>query len=225
MISNNKVLVVAAHSDDEVLGCGGTIAKHVDNGDNVYVVFMTDGVASRPKVEISDCDERVLSSENALRVLGAKQVFYFDFPDNQMDSIPLLLIAKKIESVVEDIAPNIVYTHFSEDLNIDHQMTHKAVLTACRPQVSCSVKEIYCFEVLSSTEWNTKASNVFLPQKIVDISQQWEKKCNALECYAQEMRPSPHSRSFACVDALARLRGANYGLSYAEAFFIERIIE
>ncbi|AXH63521.1 PIG-L deacetylase family protein [Providencia huaxiensis] len=218
------VLVVAAHSDDEALGCGGTIAKHVDNGDNVYVIFMTNGVASRISTSTNDIDNRFLASEKALEVLGVKDVFRFDFPDNKMDSIPLLDIAQKIESIIAKISPTIVYTHFSGDLNIDHQVTNKAVLTACRPQAWCPVKEIYCFEVLSSTEWNSKSMSAFLPQKIVDISEQWQRKKLSLECYQEEMRSAPHSRSFESVEALALLRGATHGLHYAEAFYIERVI-
>lgn len=121
-------------------------------------------------------------------MLGVKGVFRFDFPDNKMDSIPLLDIAQKIESIIAKISPTIVYTYFSGDLNIDHQVTNKAVLTACRPQAWCSVKEIYCFEVLSSTEWNSKSISAFLPQKIVDISKQWQRKKLSLECYQEEMR-------------------------------------
>ncbi len=221
---NKTILVVAAHSDDEALGCGGTIAKHIDNGDDVYVAFMTDGVAARNLLQSNDSNERVTASERALKVLGVKQAFRFDFPDNQMDTVSLLTVAQKVESVIEGISPDIVYTHFSGDLNIDHQITNKAVLTACRPQAWCSVKEIYCFEVLSATEWGSKAVSTFLPQKIIDITSQWERKLQALECYQQEMRPAPHSRSFECVEALAILRGASCGVQFGEAFYVERIV-
>ncbi|RTZ14658.1 PIG-L family deacetylase [Vibrio aquaticus] len=223
MTTKNKVLVVAAHSDDEALGCGGTIAKHAHNGDEVFVAFMTDGVGSRePGCEESI--ERHKCSERALDVLGVKTTFRFDFPDNQMDSVPLLSISKKVESIVSEVRPTIVYTHFSGDLNVDHRVTNQAVLTACRPQIGCSVKEIYCFEVLSSTEWSTKAREVFLPQKVVDISNFWERKKRALIEYKKEMRASPHSRSFHSVEALAILRGECHGIDRAEAFYVERII-
>ncbi|WP_391088876.1 PIG-L family deacetylase [Vibrio sp. NH-UV-68] len=223
MASKNTVLVVAAHSDDEALGCGGTIAKHADNGDEVFVAFMTDGVSSR----VSDNEESIerhKCSERALEVLGVKMTFRFDFPDNQMDTIPLLSVSKKIENIVNIICPTIVYTHFSGDLNVDHRVTNQAVLTACRPQACCSVKEIYCFEVLSSTEWATKAREVFLPQKVIDISNSWEKKIKALGEYNQEIRASPHSRSIKSVEALAVLRGECHGIDKAEAFYVERII-
>ncbi len=222
MANKNTVLVVAAHSDDEALGCAGTIAKHVDNGDDVFVVFMTDGVAARGSDK--GIDMRHAASEAALSLLGVKKAFRFDFPDNQMDSVPLLSVAKQIEAVVSEVSPNIVYTHFSGDLNVDHQITHKAVMTACRPQAWCSVKEIYCFEVLSATEWNSKSAPAFLPQKIVDITKQWDRKLVALACYKEEMRAAPHSRSIESVNALACIRGACHGLTMAEAFYVERIV-
>ncbi|WP_439437659.1 PIG-L deacetylase family protein [Salinivibrio costicola] len=222
-MGNRKILVVAAHSDDEALGCGGTIAKHVDNGDDVFVAFMTNGVAARGSDDGSD--DRHVASKSALSILGVKKAFRFDFPDNQMDTIPLLSVTKEVEKVISELSPDIIYTHFSGDLNVDHQITHKAVMTACRPQPWCSVKEIYCFEVLSATEWNSKSLGTFLPQKIVDITNQWDRKTSALECYAQEMRAAPHSRSYEAVEALAVLRGQTHGVPRAESFYVERIVE
>lgn len=223
-VNKNTVLIVAAHSDDEVLGCGGTIAKHVDNGDLVFVAFMTDGVGARISCENKEINERYISSEKAIEVLGVAKSFRFDFPDNQMDSVSLLSVAQKIESVINEIKPNIIYTHFAGDLNIDHQVTHRAVMTACRPQAWCSVKEIYCFEVLSATEWNSNTMVAFIPQKIVNITEQWNRKQSALQAYEKEMRDAPHSRSFECVEALAKLRGNTHGINFAEAFYIERIL-
>lgn len=222
MASKNTILVVAAHSDDEALGCAGTIAKHVDNGDNVFVVFMTDGVAARGSSAGSN--ERYAASEAALSVLGVKKAFRFSFPDNQMDSVPLLSVVQQVETVVAEISPNIVYTHFAGDLNVDHQITHKAVMTACRPQSWCSVKEIYCFEVLSATEWSPRTSPSFIPNKVVDITAYWDQKIAALSAYKSEMRCFPHSRCLKSVEALANLRGCTHGVARAEAFYVERII-
>lgn len=218
----NNVLVVAAHADDEALGCGGTIVKHVEQGDKVSVVFLTDGVGARGNDD--SASERGYSAEKALKILGVSKTMCFDLPDNEMDSVSLLTIAKKIEGVISIEQPNIIYTHFFGDLNIDHQITNRAVLTACRPQKTCSVKEIYCFEVLSSTEWGTKAVNQFVPHKIVDITNVWDKKISALKCYEQEMRSSPHSRSYRAAEALACLRGETHGFNKAEAFYVERIL-
>lgn len=221
---SNTVLVVAAHADDEALGCGGTIAKHINNGDSVTVLFMTDGVSSRD-VESDEANIRVYASNKAMAVLGVKDIRQTCFPDNKMDSIPLLDVVKEVEVVIADIQPNVVYTHFAHDLNVDHRVTHNAVITACRPQSWSSVKKILSFEVLSSTEWNSPSHPTFRPQYIVDISKYWNVKLEALECYQKEMRSFPHSRSFECIEALATLRGATNGVKKAEAFFIERILE
>lgn len=221
---SNVILVVAAHSDDETLGCGGTIAKHIESGDKVTVMFMTDGVSSRD-INDNNANLRGLASREAMKALGVNDVRQSNFPDNKMDSVPLIDIVKDIEAVISNVAPNIVYTHFSHDLNIDHQLTHSAVMTACRPQSWSSVKQILCFEVLSSTEWNSYGKCKFNPNKFVDIEPFWLKKKNALEAYSEEMRAHPHSRSLEAVEALAVLRGSIVGLKKAESFQIERMIE
>jgi LmbE family N-acetylglucosaminyl deacetylase len=220
-----RILVVVAHADDETLGCGGTIARHVANGDEVGVVFMTDGVSSRDAGDnITACEVRSSAADLALDVLGVKDRFKFRFPDNKMDSVPLLDVVQSLESILEKYQAEVIYTHFSHDLNIDHRITNQAVLTACRPQKCCPVKEIYSFEVVSATEWNSKSSSQFMAQKIVDIEFFWDKKLAALKCYSDELRPYPHSRSLECVEAQSILRGCQYGFKKAEAFFVERII-
>ena len=219
------VLIVVAHADDEVLGCGGTIAKHVAAGDQVSVVIMTDGVLSRILSGKSDQDERENATFNAMKILGVGNFYQLMFPDNQMDSVSLQSITQALENIISDIAPAVVFTHFAHDLNIDHRLTLKAVMIACRPQITSSVKKILSFEVLSSTEWNSSSSFTFIPQYVVNISSFWEKKLAALKCYDLEMRDYPHSRSYECVEALAVLRGASNGFNKAEAFFVERILE
>lgn len=169
------VLVVAAHADDEVLGCGGTIAKHATSGDKVYVVFMTNGVGSR-NAKIDEIKHRKKASEEAAKILGVSLTKQFDFPDNKMDTVALLDVIQSIEDVISKLQPEIIYTHHIGDLNIDHQITHKAVMTACRPQPDCCVKEIYSFEVPSSTEWQTLGYSTFIPNAYIDISEQAEIK-------------------------------------------------
>lgn len=224
-LKKNKVLVVAAHADDEALGCGGTIAKHIASGDSVHIIFMTNGVSSRENSTETDQNNRNCALTQAMRELGVENWQCFDFPDNQMDSVPLLSIVKAIESVIAKYQPNIIYSHFSHDLNIDHQITHQAVMTACRPIKGSSVEEIYSFEVLSSTEWNSHQATNFKPHYIVDISQLWDKKKQALDCYQEELREFPHSRSIECIEALAVMRGATHGFAKAEAFQVERILK
>jgi len=218
------ILVIAAHSDDEVLGCAGTIAKHTESGDKVYVLFMTDGVSSRHLIN-NEVLERQNSAQKATEILGIVSIQTLNFPDNKMDSVPLLEVTQAIEKVILAIQPEIIYTHHMGDLNIDHQITHKAVMTACRPQPSFCVKEIYAFEVLSSTEWQTPGYFPFTPNVYVDISSQIGKKQKALEGYSEEMRQSPHSRSIKNVLHFNAYRGNSVGLDYAEAFILLRIIK
>lgn len=147
-----------------------------------------------------------------------------ELPDNKMDSVPLLEITQKLELVLEDIQPSVIYTHHHGDLNIDHRLTHAVVMTACRPVPDSSVCEIFGFEVLSSTEWSSQQTSPFVPNYFVDITQQLRTKLDALEAYAEEMRSSPHSRSMAHVEVLARHRGFSIGVDAAEAFEVYRII-
>jgi len=218
---SKKVLVVAAHTDDETLGCSGTIAKHIANGDSVHLLFMTDGVASRSESE--DADSRLTASQNAAKVLKVNTLTNLDFPDNKMDSIPLLDVVKEIEYKIAELQPEIIYTHHIGDLNIDHQITHKAVVTACRPQPDFCVKEIYAFEVLSSTEWQTPGVLPFSPNVFIDITDYIDIKKQVLEVYSEEMRQPPHSRSIDNTLRLNALRGNSVGVDYAEAFELIRM--
>ena len=217
-----SVLVVAAHADDEVLGCGGAIASHTFAGDRVEVVLMTDGVSSRSTHGDQDKDVRYEAALEASKILGVSNLHSFSFPDNGMDGVPLIEITRVVEEIVRSLQPSIVYTHHHNDLNIDHRQTHRAVLTACRPQPRFTVKQILGFEVLSSTEWNTAGANPFTPTVFTDISSLLDIKLEALKAYAQEMRPAPHSRSFEHVEVLAKHRGFSVGLSAAEAFEMYR---
>ena len=217
----NKVLVVAAHPDDEVLGCGATVAKHVQNGDRAKVVFLADGFGSR-----DDDGNRDNSAERASKILGCENPIFLNLPDNQLDTIPLLDIVKKIEKVIEGFQPSVIYTHHFGDLNIDHQITHKAVMTACRPQPNFCVKEIYSFETLSATHWQSPSmKNVFNPNYFVGVSDFMDKKIKALQCYDNEMREAPHARSYESVENLSKFRGSLVGVKNAEAFCVERIAE
>lgn len=212
-----KVLVVAAHPDDEALGCAGTIAKHVEAGDEVHLLFMTDGVGSRELIA-NEADLRLFAAKTAAKLLNVKSFNTLTFPDNRMDSVPLLLITKALEDKIASVKPEIIYTHHIGDLNVDHQITHKAVMTACRPQPDFCVKEIYAFEVLSSTEWQTPGVTPFIPNVFVDISDYIGVKNKILEAYSEEMRQLPHSRSIENAVSIASVRGSSVGVQYAEAF-------
>ena len=225
-----KILVVAAHSDDETLGCGGTIAKHVAKGDSINVVFLTDGVGSRNEdcSGATDAVARVSASIAALEVLGVSElnITSCSFPDNALDSVPLLEVVKAIESVISDIKAEVVYTHHAGDLNIDHRYAYEATMTACRPQPESSVKEIYSYEVPSSTAWvGASYGRHFKPNRYVEITDFINSKMEALMEYDEEMRIFPHARSREALEHLARYRGSQVGLLAAEAFVVERIIK
>lgn len=218
------VLIVAAHTDDEAIGCGGTIARHVSEGDSVYAVFMADGVSSRTQANQVDLEDRNSAAEHARKILRIEQNFYLGLPDNRLDSLPLIEVVQCLEPIVRKLQPNIIYTHHHGDLNVDHRITHQAVLTACRPVPDSSVQEIYSFEVMSSTEWAMPTADPFSPNHYVDISNQLNNKMDALSAYQLEMREAPHSRSIEHLTKLAYHRGYSVGFLAAEAFVTVRTL-
>lgn len=223
-----SVLVVAAHPDDETLGCGGTIARLAAQGATVRVAFLADGVSSRPADSSAlsrDIESRRAAAKAACRQLGATKPSFGDFPDNRMDSVSLLEVTKAIEALVDTFKPDTVLTHHAGDLNIDHRRTHEAVATACRPRRDHVVRTLLCFEVPSSTEWQLSGSApAFAPNWFMDISATLPAKLAALEHYTAELRAFPHPRSREAVTHLARWRGATVGVEAAEAFVVGRVI-
>jgi LmbE family N-acetylglucosaminyl deacetylase len=224
-----RVLVVAAHPDDEVLGVGGTLIGHVAQGDRVHILILADGETARAAangaVDLATAVAgRMQAAREAAHVIGAEKPRFAGYPDNRMDEIPLLDIVKSIEECIAAIAPTIVYTHHGGDLNIDHRLTCQAVLTACRPLPRASVRAIYAFETVSSTEWAELGAPAFVPNHFVDIEPYLETKERALTAYQNEMRAFPHARSRESVEALARHRGASVGVGAAEAFMLLREI-
>jgi LmbE family N-acetylglucosaminyl deacetylase len=222
-----KILIVAAHPDDEVLGCGGTVARLVRDGYEAYTLILGEGVTSRDEKRdaakrTSELKELKKQVELANKVLGVKEVFTFDLPDNRFDTVPLLDIVKIIESVKRKISPQIIFTHYENDLNVDHRLTYRALLTATRPLPDESVKEIYCFEIVSSTEWNYPLS--FSPDVYFDISAHIEKKKKAMAKYKTELNDFPHPRSLDGITCIAGYWGMRTGLKYAEAFKLARMI-
>ena len=221
----NKILIVAAHPDDEILGCGGTIFKFRKTH-NIEVMFMTDGVSSRMNIKSLKTTKRVRKDEclKVFNYLKIKKPTFNSFPDNAMDSVPFINIVRVIEKKVLSYKPEIIITHFENCLNIDHQLTFKAVVTACRPLKKSSVKKILSFEIPSSTDWSLNKKK-FNPNYFVDISNFIKHKINALKIYKSEIRKYPHSRSLKNVRALAQVRGTSCGRNYAEAFVVSRIIQ
>lgn len=221
---SETVLAVVAHPDDEVLGAGGTLARHAANGDAVHILFLADGVGARGGDKAA-AGRRADAARAAASALGAREPQFLGLPDNRLDRLELLDIVQPIEKVVAALAPQTIYTHHVGDLNIDHALCHRAVLIACRPLDGSSVLRIYAMEVPSSTEWSSpQCCAPFTPARFVDISETQGKKRLALEAYGEEMRPFPHPRSFEAVNALAAWRGASAGLKAAEAFMVIREI-
>lgn len=220
-----SILVIASHPDDEVIGCGASIARHVYEGDDVGVITLTNGVASREGAASADALNRLNAAENAMSSLGATWLGSGDFPDNKIDSVPLIEVVKFIESFKKSFYPDIIYVHSPTDLNIDHRIAASATLTAYRPQPNELYSEIRFFEIASSTDFTVKQlENKFEPNLFINIDDFWSKKLEALKFYDMEMRPSPHSRSYEKLRSLAEYRGAQSGIALAEAFEVVRKI-
>ncbi len=223
------VLVVAAHPDDEVLGCGGTMARLAQEGHEVHIAIMAEGITSR-HADRSAADAEQLArlhrqAHAAAAKVGAKDVVLFKLPDNRLDTIPLLDIVKLVEELIRKLQPEVIYTHHPGDLNIDHGVVHRAVLTATRPVHGQSVREIYSFEVPSSTEWAfQKLEPVFRANVFVDVSKTLEAKLAALACYDSEVRKFPHPRSAEALRANAIRWGTVIGCDAAEAFELVRMV-
>ena len=222
---NRQILVVAAHPDDEILGVGGTIIKHAQDGDMTHVLILGEGAMSRANAEKKEIEILHKSAARAGEIIGFKNIFFAHFPDNSFDTVSLLKITKEVEKYVEEIKPDIIYTHHKYDLNVDHRLVFEAVLTACRPCNENCPSEIYTFETLSSTEWQSKDSKQFKPNFYVNIEGNVEQKIKALREYKTELRAYPHSRSEEGVKILAQYRGLEAGLKFAEAFCLIRRIE
>ena len=217
-----NILVFAAHPDDELLGEGGTIKKLVNSGCVARAVILAEGITSRSnkrdEANFDDLDELKKDSINASKKIGYTSVDFCGFPDNRMDSMDLLDIIKVISFYIEKYKPDTIFTHHHGDLNIDHRLTCEAVLTACRPVGNYTVKKIYTFETPSSTEWNYIYNDSFKPNAFFDVSDTFQYKVVGMACYRTESTMYPHPRSAEALEALAKYRGSNIGVKFAEAF-------
>jgi len=226
---NERTLVIAAHPDDEVLGCGGTIARLSKEGHEVYVAILGEGITSRyvkrdqaDRGLIRDLQDR---SQQVSKLLGVKELFLNDLPDNRFDTVPLLDVVKIIEELIDRLQPQAVYTHHRGDLNIDHAITFQATLTATRPIKGCPVREIRTYEIPSSTEWTFgQIHRPFQPNLFVDISKTLDTKIECMKIYESEIRTFPHPRSPEALRAIAQRWGSVVGVESAEAFELIRSI-
>ncbi|MEW6593794.1 MAG: PIG-L deacetylase family protein [Thermodesulfobacteriota bacterium] len=226
---SERLLIVAAHPDDEVLGCGGTIARFVDAGAAVRIIFLAEGITARYLPEQFDdpvvVDKTARRNRNALAaaaVLGvpAGQVFVERRYCCRLDQVPLIDLVRHIEHHVREFLPTRLFTHAEHDPNVDHGLVHRAVLAATRPLGAIPLRAVYAFEVLSSTEWNPQYP--FRGQAFFDVTTTIDRKVRALAAYDDEMHLPPHPRSEEVVRALARFRGAAAGCHFAEAFQLIR---
>jgi LmbE family N-acetylglucosaminyl deacetylase len=225
-----KILVIAAHPDDEILGMGGTLCKHSENNDEIHVLFVSDGVTGRDydydpikrKKEISDRKNMALIASKKYK---ASSIHFLDYPNLRLEKESILEITKDIEELVNKYSPEIIYTHHSNDTNIDHRITSQAAIFACRPIPCSSIKIIRLFEIPSSTEYShSSLGAIFEPNCFSDISDYFESKILMLKDYDYEMREFPHPRSKKAIAARDSYRGSSVGVSYAESFMQIRSI-
>jgi LmbE family N-acetylglucosaminyl deacetylase len=216
-----NVLVVGAHPDDEILGLGGTLCKHVQKNDNVIVVIFADGESAR-----NNSKKKILIRKNqakkAAAIIGIQKIIFLDFPDQRLDSQSSLILAKKLEKIISDYSPEIIYTHFWGDVNQDHKKIFEITLIATRPTPNSKIKKIICFETPSSTEWGNQ---IFNPNLFVEITPYLDKKIKSLNLYEHEMQEFPHPRSEKAIIARSHYWGSTIGVLNAEAFLVFRDIE
>lgn len=220
---SKRILVIAAHPDDEVLGVGGTVIGHVRRGGRVVVLILTDGVTSHHTVT----EPQKAAARKAGAVLGVEAVHFVDLPDQQLDGLPLLEIIRPISTLIQEFRPQVVYTHHRGDANQDHRAVFTATLVAVRPVGDTPVRRVLSYEVASSTEWGPPFPEwAFLPTVYVDISETLETKLLAFEAYREtfisEVKPFPHPRSPEAVRLYAQQRGITVGMPAAEAFVLVR---
>jgi len=232
-----KILVIAAHPDDEVLGMGATIKKFTNDGDKVKIVIMATGISARRSTDfynktnykISKKEQTIIEkqikeiriqSSKSAKILGVNDIEFLDFPDNEMDTVSNLEITKSIESIIQKFKPDKIFTHSNSDVNIDHRLIYEATITATRPNSNYSVEEVYSFEIPSSTEWFFPTS--FQPNIFIDISKELSSKKKAMNMYKSELQKFPHPRSLEALEHIAKRWGSVSGFLAAEAFYLVR---
>lgn len=216
-----KTVVIAPHPDDDVLGCGGAIARHAQNGDEVRVLVVTRGAPEMRPQELVEENRRQL--REAHKVLGVSETRFLDFPAAQLDTVPGHKLADAIACYLREVQPSLVYVPHGGDIHADHQAIYLATLVAARPINGCSVKKLLAYETLSETEWGSPTADAaFIPTVFCDISDSLQLKLDAMRCMRMQLKDAPHPRSLEAIESLARLRGATAGLPAAEAFSLVR---
>lgn len=222
-----RVLVFAPHADDEVLGCGGTMARYVNEGAEAYVCIVTSG-----KKPIFDDTAAVqngwphihyLEVVESHKVLGIKKTFFLEFPAAALENVPRYQLNQRIQEVMDKVQPDVVFIPHFGDMQKDHALTAEAVMVSVRPKGKHTVQQVYSYETLSETEWNIPhAKNAFIPTVFIGISKYIDKKLEAMSCYKSQLGKFPNPRSLEAIEALAKYRGSTSGGKYSEAFMLIR---
>ena len=223
-----KILVVVAHPDDEVLGMGGSIAKFSAEGKQVHLLIVTDGSSSQYRDSKDLCkiiENKKIETTKSADILGIKSITYGELPDMRLDSISHVLINEVIEKAVREIKPDTVFTHFWGDVNMDHRRVYESTMVAVRPQSNQIVKNVLCYSVPSSTEWSPNVlPTMYMPNYFVDIEGFDDKKYDAMACYETECRAYPHPRSIEHIRKQDNAEGLKIGRESAESFVLLRSI-
>jgi N-acetylglucosamine malate deacetylase 1 len=221
----NRVIVIAPHADDEILGCGATIAKHIQNGDYVIVIIATNAHVGAPQL-FSENDIKNVRNEalNAHTILGVNETIFLDFPAPALNSFPEYKISLELSLQFQKYNPSHLYLPHPGDIHQDHKAIYRAGLVAARPQGKLKIRNIYCYETMSETEWTPLQEKPFIPNHFVNVTEVYSKKEIAIRCYKSQLKEYPHPRSLQALEALAKFRGATISVDRAEAFIVERQI-
>ncbi len=223
-----RILVIAPHADDEILGCGATMAKAAANGDEVYVLICTNASLGAPELFSKEVVEAIRAEAIvAHKQIGVKETFFLELPAPMLDQYPSYKITNEISPIIRELGIDTVYIPHRGDCHKDHRIIHEAAMVACRPLANCSVKNVYAYETLSETEWGEPISpDFFIPTKYNTFSEiEFAKKLDAMRCFKSQLYPFPASRSLEAMEALAMYRGACVSHLRAETFMVIREIE
>ncbi len=222
-MKNKKILVLVAHADDEIIGCGGTLAKFSKNNE-IMCVFYSDGETSRTNSKNKDILKRKKNALKVSDILKLNKPVFLNFKDNQLDKYPLLELIKETEKIISKFNPDIIFTHFDGDLNIDHQIVSRAVKTAARPVLNKNIEKIYMMEIISSTNLMLNKNDSFFPNTYIDITKNIRDKEKCLQIYKDEMMSYPKIRSIKSIVTLNAFRGSEISRKFCESFILIRQI-